>query len=123
MARHPLAQLLDERWQVVIAPLSDLDGRRLVTRGRGHTAFPTWSPDGKRLAFLTRTVRDSTYFNKRYGEAHLWVADLAGEAVQLTGGASLVSSPPVWTAEGIWVLGRAMGEADVATQVWRVVPR
>ncbi|MBW2457057.1 MAG: PD40 domain-containing protein [Deltaproteobacteria bacterium] len=121
--RLAFAQLLDERWQVVVAPLSDLGDRRLITRGRGHAAFPTWSPDGSRLAFLTRTVRDATYFNKRYGEAHLWVTDLDGEAVQLTGGASLVLSPPVWRAEGLWVLGLAMGEKDLATQVWRVVPR
>jgi len=121
--RLAFVQLLDERWQIVVAPVNDLTDRALMTRGKGHTAFPTWSPDGKRLAFLTRTVRDDTYFNKRYGQAHLWVTNREGEAIALTAGVSLVMSPPLWTADGIWVLARAMGKADTVTTVWRVTPK
>jgi hypothetical protein len=115
---------VEDRWQVAVASLSSLEAQRILTRGRGHTACPVWSPDGRRIAFLTRTVRDPVHYSRRYGHSHLWMVDAAGgEAHRLTGGVSLELSRPIWTTDGIWVLAREAASPGAVTVLWRVVPR
>lgn len=120
--RLAFARLVGERFQIALAPVDRPSELELLTRGEGHAALPTWSPDGRRLAFVTRPVRDPVQFNQFEGAADLWVLDLEGHAVRLTRGASLEMAPPVWTSEGLWVLTYETGEAS-GTVIWRVVPR
>jgi hypothetical protein len=120
--RIAFAHLVGERFQIAVAPASKPSAVELLTSGAGHAAFPTWSPDGRRIAFLTRPVRDPIHFDKFEGSADLWVLDLEGHALRLTRGASLELAPPVWTSEGLWVLTDEGGEEPGAV-VWRVAPK
>jgi len=117
-------RLVEEKFHVILAPTDRQETPRQLTRGSGHEAFPVWSPDGGRIAFLTRTVRDPIQYSKRYGQSHLWVMDAEGRhAERLTTGVSLQMARPVWTEQGIWVLGRESTPDGVTTVLWRVVPR
>ena len=119
------ARLFGENFHLVIASAERLDTPKQLTRGYGQEAFPVWSPDGKRIAFLTRTVRDVIQFHIYYGHSHLWVMDADGRnAERLTLGVSLEMVRPVWTEQGVWVVGREMTRRDGSTTVlWKVVPR
>jgi hypothetical protein len=117
-------RLVGEQFHVIVAPADRPDTPRQLTRGKGHEAFPVWSPDGKRIAFLTRTVRDPIQYGTRYGHGHLWVMDAdGGHAERLTAGVSLEMVRPVWTEQGVWVLGRESTPRGGTTVLWRVVPR
>lgn len=83
-------------------------------------------PDGGLLAFLSGRVSDPIRFTVREGETSLWVIrpDGGGGAVRLTAGADLREVAPVWTGQGIFVIGRSLDRAGAAhTEVWRVDPR
>ena len=116
-------RLVGELFHVVVAT-APAEKPRMLTRGRGHEAFPVWSPDGKQIAFLTRTVRDPIQYGTRYGHGHLWIMDADGKnAERLTTGVSLEMVRPVWTDKGIWVLARESTTSGITTVLWRVVPR
>ena len=74
---------------IVVLRLAD---RRVVevTTGQGANWLPTWSPDGRFLAFLSG--RDGQY-------VHLWVWDAE------SGKARLVSDADVWTNQLQWLPG------------------
>ncbi|HEV2912526.1 MAG TPA: S9 family peptidase [Pyrinomonadaceae bacterium] len=66
---------------------------RALTSGGVSSESPRWSPDGKRLAFIS--ARD--------GEAQVWTIDVAsGETKKLTGVATGADGP-VWSPDGKWL--------------------
>lgn len=118
------ARLMGEHFHLVLASANQPEAPLQLTRGQGHEAFPVWSPDGKRIAFLTRTVRDPIHYTKRYGHSHLWVMDADGHhAERLTTGVSLEMVRPVWTEQGIWVLASESTSQGLGKVLWKVVPR
>ena len=123
-ARVAATELVADRFQLVIADVSSPGRLAQWTRGSGHVAYPTWSPDGRRLAFLTRSVRDPVHYSQRHGDTQLWVIDLEGHLTPMTTGEPLELVKPVWTSEGIWVVSRRR-DADAErwkTALWRVTP-
>jgi hypothetical protein len=115
--------LVAERFQLAVT--EDEKTARLLTRGRGHVACPTWSPDGKRIAFVTRTVRDAIQFGTRYGRRDLWVVSAdGGDLAQLTTGAQIERACPAWGNDGIYVVTRERAEPTrpFETTLLRVVP-
>ncbi|MFL6214061.1 MAG: S9 family peptidase [Blastocatellia bacterium] len=66
---------------------------RQLTSEKASSSAPRWSPDGRRLAFVS--ARD--------GEAQIWMMDVdSGEArkvTRLAGGAA----DPVWSPDGHWI--------------------
>ena len=88
------------------------DGRdlRRLTRTRAIEVSPAWSPDGKRLAF----VSDKT------GAPHIYVMNRNGSSVErLTYGGSYNTSP-AWSPDGRWIAyeTRVGGQFDI----WLIDP-
>jgi hypothetical protein len=109
-----------ERFHLAVFPRATPGEARLVTEGAGHAALPTWSPDGKRLAFLGQPVRDGIQHGQYTGSAHLFTTDLEGRVQQLTAGRDLARVRPVWTDRGIFVVAL---EPRSDSRIYRVVGR
>jgi dipeptidyl aminopeptidase/acylaminoacyl peptidase len=76
----------------------DLHGEvRQITTTRGCEYDPTWSPDGKWIAY-TATKREVTTIDSVAEDAHLWVTDAAGrERRELTGAQDRRARSPRWS--------------------------
>ena len=74
----------------------DGDGKnqRRVTVNPTYDQYPTWSPDGKKIAFVS---------NRNKGRNQIWVIDVDGKnSIRLTDGAS--DSYPDWSPDGKTIL-------------------
>jgi dipeptidyl aminopeptidase/acylaminoacyl peptidase len=66
---------------------------RQLTNEKASSSAPRWSPDGRRLAFVS--ARD--------GEAQIWTMDIdSGEARRITN-VAFGAADPVWSPDGKWV--------------------
>jgi Tol biopolymer transport system component len=65
---------------------ADGSGARQITFDSTHKGFPTFSPDGSKVAYITYQYdRHSSHPHPRPGRADLWVADIGtGLVVRLT---------------------------------------
>ena len=82
--------LTDKRYSNVWLVKSDGAMHRPVTSGKTHDGSPSWSPDGKRLA----------YVSDKSGSGQLYVRWMdTGESTPLTSGA-LPPQAPVWSPDG-----------------------
>ncbi|HKP14277.1 MAG TPA: S9 family peptidase, partial [Blastocatellia bacterium] len=78
--------------QIYLVPVDGGEPRQL-TGEKVSSSAPRWSPDGRRLAFVS--ARD--------GEAQIWTADAdSGEAKKLTN-VALGAADPVWSPDGKWI--------------------
>ena len=67
---------------------------RQLTNSPASDRLPRWSPDGKKLAFVS----------DRNGTDNVWIIDpIGGEAVQLTDSPTALHSP-IWSRNGKWIL-------------------
>lgn len=122
--RLAMSVLVDDHMQLAAGEVDDPESLRVITQGEVEAILPAWSPDGSRVAFLSGRVNDPVRFTVREGEGNLWAARPDGTgAVRLTTGADLREVAPVWTGQGIFVLGRSVGLKGARTEVWRVDPR
>jgi Tol biopolymer transport system component len=99
----------------------DADGsnrRRVSGEDQGLCLFPTWSPDGERVAFLELSER---------AEAGVWVSALDG-SMRVSASALISTTPygsidgvaPVWSIDGVHVVFVSLGEpSDAALQIAR----
>lgn len=83
-------QLTDKQYSNIWLVKSDGSGHRALTSGKTHDGSPRWSPDGKRMVYLS----------DKDGTGRLYVRWMdTGEATPITGGAIPPSSPE-WSADG-----------------------
>jgi Tol biopolymer transport system component len=83
----------------------DADGSALVALTHGRPGFgqPSWSPDGRRIAFVA--ITDSRY----YSTGTIQVATADGAASRPVTPASWMSFSPTWTPNGKLVFLRQIG--------------
>ncbi|MDQ2937937.1 MAG: S9 family peptidase, partial [Acidobacteriota bacterium] len=82
----------------------DLHGElRQITQTRGCEYEPTWSPDGKWIAY-TATRRDITTIDSIAEDAHVWVTDAAGSNQrELNAEQDRRARSPQWSADSQFV--------------------
>ena len=94
----------DGRWRD--GPVTRLSNPLQLTSAQGAESSPTWSPDGSRVAY----VRDQD----------IWVSQLGGSAVRLTGDPSAEETFPSWSPDGSQIAFASRGRDG--TLAYFVVP-
>jgi dipeptidyl aminopeptidase/acylaminoacyl peptidase len=72
---------------------------RRLTEAKGGDGAPSWSPDGRRLAFAAKRDDDEV--------SQVYVIDAAGGEAQRVTSAPLAARAPVWSPDGTWILYQA----------------
>ena len=84
---------------------ADGSGQRALAADAAKEYNPTWSPDGKRLAFQ-RIVDRSEWVNGRPCTMATWVTDVGGtNQRRLEGLLSDQALPPLWSPDGTGLTG------------------
>jgi dipeptidyl aminopeptidase/acylaminoacyl peptidase len=74
--------------QIYVAPIGGGDPKQL-TSGTGSASSPRWSPDGKKIAYVTG--------------GQIWVMDADGSDKEQVTKLSTGAGGPVWSADGKWI--------------------
>ncbi|HUL80233.1 MAG TPA: S41 family peptidase [Vicinamibacteria bacterium] len=86
--------LVVARGDVFTVPIEKGPTRNLTASSSAHDKHARWSPDGKRIAFIS----------DRSGEDEVWIVDQAGgKPEQVTTGGHAMRYAPEWSAEGTHV--------------------
>lgn len=97
--------LLSVRGQILSVAAEDGDARVLEAESSARAQFPTWSPDGKKIVFIS----------DRSGEEQLWTEDaLGGNVKKLTTGLTGEHFAPVWSPDGKWIV---VGDREMRVQI------
>jgi len=100
----------DDQPSEVYVMNADGSGKRNLTRDRANDDYPTWSPDGRRIAFLRVT---GSYRHHGY---HLYAVNADGSGLRNLGriaGPALFSSQLVWSPDGRTIyFGRYLVSTD-----------
>jgi dipeptidyl aminopeptidase/acylaminoacyl peptidase len=75
--------------------LTSIDGKQTerLTEGEASSHSPRWSPDGKKLAFIS--MRD--------GSPQVWILDLSTRELKKITDISTGADGPVWSPDGRWI--------------------
>ena len=103
---------------------------RLFTTGSANASNPTWSPDGRWLAFVSNRETNVTDLDLKKqkkvekGKSQIWlIPSDGGEARQLTFMEHGASSP-VWSPDSKWLLFSAsVGPSDEQTPDGKLLPK
>ena len=78
--------------QIYLISIDGGEARQLTSEKQSSTS-PRWSPDGKRLAFIS--ARD--------GESQIWVMNADGSEVKKVSSSATGADGPVWSPDGRWI--------------------
>lgn len=92
--------------ELVVAPAADLKAVRAIYATDGEIYSPTWSPDGKQIAFLTRPeIRTRVVWHRKVFRKglRLFVADVASAGLRSLGDVSMNGPPSAWSLSSRWL--------------------
>jgi TolB protein len=81
------------KWSQIYVVRPDGSGLRRLTHRRGGAATPTWSPDGRQIAFISSAAD---------GPGHVFVKRLGGGVRKLTHGRDQWADP-TWSPDGRFI--------------------
>ena len=90
-----------------------------ITEGPYEDSEPAWSPDGRRIAFVSNRTDEPDY-NR---DTNIFIVDASGGEAQRFSGGPGTDAAPRWTADGSWLAFRGNSDAhDYGSQheVWVV---
>ena len=99
--------LFSARGDIFTAPIEKGPTRNLTHSSRAHDKWPTWSPDGSQIAFISDMSGEE--------ELYLVPQDGSKPAQQITNGGSAMRYQPEWSADGKRI---AFGDKD--GKIWIV---
>ncbi|HSK71315.1 MAG TPA: S41 family peptidase [Pyrinomonadaceae bacterium] len=101
--------LFAARGDIFSAPVEKGGTRNLTRSSNAHDKFPTWSPDGRQIAFIS----------DRSGEEEIWIVPQDGSkpAEQISSGSKAQRYAPQWSADGKKIL---FGDKDGRVYVLNV---
>src|SRR5260370_26278344 len=104
--------LFSARGDIFTAPIEKGPTRNLTHSSGAHDKWPTWSPDGSQIAFIS----------DQSGEEELYLVPQDGSkpAQQITSGGSAMRYQPEWSADGKRI---AFGDKDGKIQVVTLADR
>jgi tricorn protease len=87
--------LFSARGDIFTAPIEKGMARNLTNSSGAHDKWPSWSPDGAKIAFIS----------DRTGEEEIWVIGQDGRqaAEQLTSGGKAMRYAPEWSPDGKYI--------------------
>jgi TolB protein len=88
----------------VVAVKADGSGQRVLADTPAKEYVPTWSPDGRRVAFQ-RLVDQSEWINERPCTTAAWVVDKDGSNARRLEGFGPDPVAPVWSPDGTRIMG------------------
>ncbi len=108
--------------QVVIYDLASRE-RRPVERGRNDCYDPTWSPDGKSLAYWTGKNEEEIGAATKPKGYHLAIYDLKTDKHRLlTRAPKAYDAYPRWAPNGEWIAFHRKGKSRGQWNIWIVHP-
>ena len=88
------------RYAIAVGEINGAPDRQLIGSG-GFANYPSWSPDGSRIAYLA-TSRDAKFFVESIRKTHLEVAGADGsEWRRIWTEQPIVLHPPQWSPDGL----------------------
>jgi dipeptidyl aminopeptidase/acylaminoacyl peptidase len=87
---------------------------RKLSNSAGVAFSPTWSPDGKSIAYLA-TTRATTTIDSIAEDAHVWAIGLDGVAREISGQLDRRAAAPQWSSDGrrVYFVAGNEGEMNV----------
>ena len=92
---------------------------RRITETKGAEYYPTWSPDGRMIAYTART-RANTSNESTPEDTHVWVVNSGSGARDLTSTFDRRCNAPHWTPDGDRILFTAGDRGR--TMIYSVIP-
>ncbi|MFZ0216558.1 MAG: hypothetical protein WAM30_11545 [Candidatus Dormiibacterota bacterium] len=105
-----IAFTTDRDGRFEIASVNPQGGALEILTSSGGARWPTWSPNGKQIAFQSTADADGS------GPAAIWVMDADGShSHEVTDGAE-----PAWSPDGKWIA--FVRSTPVGTDLWMIPP-
>ena len=101
--------LFAARGDIFTAPIEKGVTRNLTRTSGAHDKWPRWSPDGRKIAFIS----------DRSGEEEIWLVDQdgSGKPEQLTNGGKAMRYAPEWSPDG-----KRLAFSDKDGRIWVADP-
>ena len=98
------ANPLSQDWDIWLKFIGSSETRRLTT-GPGRDCCPSWSPDGRQIAFTRQSMPDSRFSAGPSGR--IYVVSPLGGAERKVSDFAAVTSSLAWSPDGRWLVASA----------------
>ena len=115
----------DANWEIYVMDTDGKNQRRLTTNRRDDR-YPSWSPDGKRIAFTSSSKVIGVHVVGVHplpvvdGTPHIYVMDADGKNLRRLSNEFFAEWDPSWSPDGKRIVFTSSGAMDAAGGHWRI---